>query len=180
MKSTAINTIGYAGTVTLSQHIGKKKIMIKQVHNAGGKILFDFMSDCLIGDFDIAKINRPTKIMLLNRTEYKDDVTNKVTTAYEPVSGFIYLLTKPEKVYNSTKGVVRYSFSISRAQLESGSANFNCIGLYANSTAASEPEDFAALCEVDVTSDELSASSALVVDWELYISNKTEEISNVS
>jgi hypothetical protein len=180
MKNTAINTLGYTGIVTLSQYIGSKKVEIAKVHNAGGKILFDFLSDCLIGDFDIAKINRPTKIMLLNCYDKEDESTGSITPVYESVSGFIYLLTKPEKVFDAKNGVVRYSFSIPRSQLEGGSMSFNSIGLYANSTTALSPEDFAAVCKVDITPTDISMSSALVVDWELYISNKKEEISNVS
>lgn len=169
MKNIATNTLGYTGTVTLSQYIGSKKFKIAQVHNAGGNPLFNFLSDCLVGDFDVAKFSRPTKIRLLNYTQESDETTGKITKIFTPASDFIYLLTKPEKIYNTSKGIVRYSFAISRDVLEGG--NFNSIGLYSNSASELEPDNFAAFCEVNVSKTAIAASSVLVVDWELTISN---------
>lgn len=167
MKNIAINSLGYAGRVTISQRIGSKKIKIAELHNAGANPLFNFLADCLIGDFDKASIDRPKKIMLLNKKINTDD--NSFT--YESVSEFIYLLTNPEKVYKDNAGssaVVRYSFVITRDKLEN--ANFNCIALYTDTVM--EPDNYAAICEVTNSSFNSAVSSALVVDWELIISNK--------
>ena len=67
MKNTAINTLNYTGIVSLSQCIGNRKIKIAQMHNTGGASLFNFLANCLIGNFTTAKINYPTKIKLINR-----------------------------------------------------------------------------------------------------------------
>ena len=174
MKNTAINSLKYTGIVTLSQYIESKKVKIAQVYNAGGYSLFNFLADCLLGDFDIAKINRPTKIMLLEKIEEKDAQGNLLSVRYESRSGFIYLLNKPEKVYSTTKGTVTYSFIVARDILQGSS--FSSIGLYTNATEESDYENYAAVCDITnieaINARTLSASSALVVDWELNISNK--------
>jgi hypothetical protein len=163
MKSTVINTLSYTGIVTLSQYIGNKKIEIAQVHNEGGNPLFSFFSDCLIGDFESARINRPIKIMLLKR------ISGEVSDDYESKSDYIHLTTPAEKVYDDslTEGIVRYSFIVTRDKLEN--TDFNCIGLYSGSTKLEDFRDYAAICSVgDMI---ISPSSALLIDWKLYISN---------
>lgn len=174
MKNKAINTLGYTGVVTLYQYIGKNKKIIKKIHNSGGNALFMFLADCLLGDYEIAKYERPTKIMLLNSeiTETKAPDNSKVYTFTDAkkASGFIYLLTKPEKVYNTSGSTVRYSFMIPRDLLES--TTFNSIGLYSDQATISDAGDYAAICKADVTQADLAVSSVLVVDWELTIANK--------
>ena len=163
MKNTAINTLGYTGIVTLSQCIGAKKIKMTDIKNTGRYSLFNFFSDCLLGDFTIAETNRPAKIMLLDFKNEKD------ASSYISKSGFVYLINKPEKVNSDTEGIVRYSFIVTRDTLEG--TTFNSIGLYTNS--ATEPEDFAAIVQIDesLKNQDFLSSSALVVDWELHISN---------
>ena len=166
MKSSTANPLKYTGIVTLSQYTGNKKRKIAQMHNTGGNPLFSFFSDCLIGDFESARINRPIKIMLLKQV-LSDGADSEPT--YESKSDYIYLTTPAEKVYYSTltEGVVRYSFVVTREELEN--TDFNCIGLYTNSTKLSDFRDYAAICSVGNMN--ISPSSALLIDWELIISN---------
>lgn len=164
MENTA-NILNYTGIVTLSQYIGDKKIKIAQAHNEGKIALFDFLADCLIGDFDIAKINRPTAIRLLNKD--KDGI-------YKGVSGLIYLLNKPEKLYDEDEGSCKvcYSFSVSSSLLED-EMEFTSVGLYSRHAALSEPGDFAAVCDINnQETSQIDSSSVLIVDWELIIANK--------
>jgi hypothetical protein len=163
IKSTATSSLEYTGIVKLSQYINGKKFTIAQMHNAGGKPLFEFLADCLVGDFDIAKLDRPTKILLLN-----EDEEHKLSKATD--TGFIYLSAKPEKVYDSYEGIVRYSFIISQ-DIFSGT-NFNAVGLYTGTATTTDIDDYAAYCFIgtDVFND-ISISSVLVLDWELHISN---------
>ena len=163
IKSTTINTIGYTGIVTLSQYTRGKLHPIKQIHNEGGKPLFDFLADCLVGDFSVAKQDLPNKILLLN----KDDAGH-ITKARD--TGFIYFLSKPERVYNESEGVVRYSFTIPQ-DIISGT-NFNAVGLYTGTAMETDIDDYAAYCFIgsDIV-NEISKSSVLVLDWELHISN---------
>lgn len=169
-KNKALNSIQYTGKVTLSRYIGEKKVKIAQFDNAGKYSLFNFFSDCLLGDFDIAKNNRPTKIMLLDKKE--SDTGEKY---YESRSGFIYLFNKPIKSYDQSKGIVQYSFHIYQDILES--TTFNSIGLYPNSASlVNFDTNFAAVVDNVTTTIKVSGLSVLVVDWELTISNKNAEV----
>lgn len=174
MKSTTTNGLNYTGIVNLSQYTGHKKTQIARIYNNGGNALFNFLSDCLIGDFDSARLARPTKIMLLN-TEYEDKTNNKKIKKISSASGFIYLTSKPEKVFvESTAAIskVRYSFVIARDILEN--ATFNSIGLYADNATLDDIGNFnyAAFCDISLSTSDIAASSLLAVDWELNISNK--------
>ena len=162
MKNTALNQLHYTGIVTLSQYNGEEKLELKKVHNAGGNGLFNFLADCLIGDFDIASMTIPSKIMLLTYNDNKE---------LEKASGFIYKMSKPEKLYTDATGesTVRYSFQITRDVLEG--ARFDGIGLYTKNTSEIDCQKYAAFCNITHKDINLSASSVLVVDWELTISN---------
>jgi hypothetical protein len=167
MKNTTINSLEYSGTVTISMGVGTKKVNVAKIQNTGKQSLFNFFADCLVGDFDVAEAERPNKIMLLHY--------NAADDRYESRSGFIY--GRPEKIYNSSEGVVCYSFTITRDKLEN--ITFDSIGLFSHATKNLENDNFVAI--VDNVQDKLnkknlSVSSALVIDWELHISNKDKEI----
>jgi hypothetical protein len=173
MKSKAISTLTYTGIVTLSQYIGSKKIKIAQIHNTGGNPLFRFLADCLAGDSALAAMDRPTKIMLVKRNKYKQ-VDGTILYDYERKSGFIPLLTQPEKVYSDTESTVKYSFMIPRAMLEEiDSFEGLGIGLYPNGAldVKADLPNYAAFCEIAATKSAL-INAILVVDWELHISNR--------
>lgn len=171
MKNKAINTLEYTGIVRLSQYIGTKKVEIAQLQNEGNYSLFNFFADCLVGDFDVAQINRPTKIMLLQKVKEDEN-----TFRYEGKSGFIYQTSKPEKVYNTSKGTVRYSFIIQKDLINTiKPESVSHIGLYANSASDGEEANFSAIVPVNLNSDNISVAAAVLVDWELNISNKNKE-----
>lgn len=171
MKNTATNNLGYTGIVTISRYIGKNKIKIAQVKNTGGQSLFDFFSDCLVGDYQSAEIHRPVKIMLLKYTEKL--VGGVLKLEVEKASDrFLYPTTKPEKIYKASASTVRYSFIISGDQLQN--TDFNGIGLYTDEvTRDDDCNKYAAFCKVDNLDDMVITPSALLaVDWELNILNK--------
>lgn len=167
MKSKILNTLSYTGTVTLSRYVGSKKIEIAQIHNTGGAMLFDFLSDCLIDDFTAAESKRPTKIKVLNRTAIDG------TYSYTSASGFIHLLTKPEKISKDNQSCVRYSFLIPRDVINNiDSTDGLALGLYAKKALndESDVENFSACCDINAAKS-LFNNTSLVVDWELSITN---------
>lgn len=176
MKSTALNSLKYTGIVTLSRYTNKKKTPLATLHNEGGYSLFSFLSDCLVGEFDTARLARPTKVMLLNTVYTAEDNDSGQVKKISSASGFIYLMTQPEKVYTDSmanSSTVCYSFIIPRDTIEA--AEFNSIGLYADSATLSDVENFAAFCRFPgelKTEISTSNSALLAVDWELNISNK--------
>ena len=176
MKNIATNTLKYSGIVTLSQYYGSKKIKIAQFHNAGGSPLFDFLADCLAGDFTMATLTRPTKIMLIERTNPDDESAVPEYGQPNNSTGFTYLLTKPEKIpSNDGMSRVRYSFIVQKETINSIS-NFDnlYLGLYTNEATFDNAGDYAAICKLSLTKNNL-INASLAVDWELTISNISEE-----
>ena len=177
MKNKAINTITYTGIVKLSQYIGNKKVQIAQRHNTGGSSLFNFLADCLIGDFDIAKNTRPTKIMLIKRTKTSDLETYR----FESKSGFIFLLSKPEKIDGDGQCKVRYSFIVPK-ELILGIDSLEGLGMGlftydAPGATETDLNNYAAFCDLNLAKNALTNAS-LVVDWELIISNVNSQINS--
>jgi hypothetical protein len=173
MKNVAINTISYTGIVTLSKYIGDKKIQIAQFHNTGNTSLFDFLANCLAGDFTLAKVNRPTKIKLLRRRG--QNISDYYYTSATP---FIFLRTPPVPSSTAGESRVRFSFMIPRDIVESlsyGDASNDILGLglYANSVedVESESGNFMAFCSLDTLDRASLVNVFLVVDWELVITN---------
>jgi hypothetical protein len=169
LKGSTRSGLAYTGTVKLSQYLRGKKFTVAEIHNEGGKPLFDFLADCLAGDFNIAEVNRPKKIRLLNIGEDSNENFD-----FADSTSFIYLFTEPERVYNESAGVIRYSFIMPQEYFAAGKANnatrFNAIGLYAES--AESARDYAAYCRVNTDGWTISISSVLVLDWELQITNE--------
>lgn len=167
MKNIAKNAIGYTGIVTISRYNHNKKVEIAKVHNEGRNPLFDFLASCLIGDYALASAYIPNKVRLLYTGS-----SGEISAA----SGFIHMTTPPEKITDEKKSCARYSFLIPADRIESA---FNGIGLYTKAATdkIDELEDFAAYCKIpSIGSD----STALVIDWELIISNTDDkETTNV-
>jgi hypothetical protein len=165
MKNKAINTLTYTGTVRLYQQLGNKRLEVAQIHNAGGNALFEFFADCLVGNFDKAKATRPVKIQLVTKTVGTD------TYEYFNI-GATYMITYPEKIKTSGYGA-RYSFIISKEDLAEVAFIKNIyLALYTD--RAKDPNDFSAICELKLDQNNL-ANTALLIDWELIVSNKNED-----
>ena len=158
MKSTAVNAVGYTGIVTLSQYKNGKQFILATEYNTGANPLFNFLADCLVGNFDVASYGIPTKVKLVNKQG--DTCTD--------VSGFLHLYTNPEKVA-ATNGEsrVRYRFVIPKTILEN--ETFSHIRLYPN--YATTTEEYAAEVAPNLDNINIASSSVLVVDWELVIKN---------
>lgn len=171
MSNIILNTLKYTGVVTLSQYVNSKKVKIAQQHNEGGNSLFNFLAECLAGDFTLAKTSRPTKIMLIEQTKYKDEAGNFTYTTPNDGGGFFQLLTKPEKVEDPYGSHVRYSFVIPKEVIGTLS-NFDnlYLGLYHDGASLSDPNEYAAICKLNLTANSL-INASLVVDWDLMISN---------
>ena len=172
MKNSAINNLKYTGIVTLSQYNGNKKTVLKQVHNSGSNSLFNFFANCLLGDFETAKLELPTKIKLLF-AELNNETGD--IEYLESASGFLYLLNKPERLYTESheaNSAISYSFIIPRDIVER--SNFNCIGLYPDSANEDDVDSHAAICLVDGMSG-MTTSSVLMVDWKLIIQNNSAQ-----
>ncbi len=150
MKKTllSLNPLRYTGIVSLSQYTDSEKILLSQLHNKGTNQLFDYFANCLVGNFEAAKTNSPTKIMLLKKSSDGKTI--------EPASPFIYLRTLPEKIKEDASHIhpaVRYSFVISQDVVIN--KNFNAIGLFLNKS--NDIKDYAACIDLeDINNEEIT------------------------
>lgn len=172
MKSKILSTLTYSGVVTLSKYTGSKKVELAQLHNEGSNMLFDFFTDCLAGNFEDAEAERPNKIRVINREKVADGVYQYTAAS----ASFIHLVGIPEKLEG--KSGIRYSFIIPKDlinNIESTGAGELALGLYAKKILRddSDLKNFSAICDITSVRSLFNASnSALVVDWELTISNR--------
>lgn len=174
MKNRVRNSLNYTGIVTLSSYKGTKKVKVMQVLNAGDSQLFEFLADCFLGELERAMPKRPAKIKLLHISD-----TGVVESAS---SGFIGLLSQPSVSIDATQCSITYSFLIPRDQLESMTSMTDLgLGLYSSQTLNSEEDiyKYIASCRLEdlptkLTTTDILASSSLVVDWELIISNSAK------
>ena len=167
MKSKILSTLSYTGVVTLSRYTGSKKIELAQLHNTGGSELFNFISDCFLGNFSDAENERPTKIKVLNYSIVEGSYT------YTSASGFVHLLTKPEKISKDNQSCIRYSFLIPRDVINNiANTERLALGLYSKKSLNDESvvENFSAVCDI-TSAKNLFNNTSLVVDWELIITN---------
>ena len=172
MNGNVLNNVSYTGIVSLSQYHGKSKVLIEKIENAGGMALFDFLAECIIGNFDSIKLERPTKIMLLKK--YKNEITGLIS--YKSASDFIYMLNQPTKVYNPTGSAVCFSFIIPIEYLRT---DFDAVGLYSSTAGTQDADKYSAVCSIpNFATTRFSSSSVLIVDWQLNIHNSPRSTTN--
>jgi hypothetical protein len=181
VQNTAINKFNYSGEVKLSIYDDNELISSRKIKNSGTDFLFDFFAYSLMGEFDKAKLYRPTKILL--QKIYYD--TDGAVEECAPASGFIYLRTKPQIVYKdeTESRTVKLSFVVPRTAISN--TEFNRVCLFADCMTYDEQNSYSAFCNLDTSSDLMggttnisswSLSTVLMIDWELTISNKITQV----
>ncbi len=180
-QNTAINKFNYSGVVKLSVYEDNELISSRKIKNSGTDFLFDFFAYSLMGEFDKAKLYRPTKI-LLQKIYYDNDGIEEEST---PASGFVYLRSKPQLVYKdeTESRTVKLSFVVPRTAISN--TEFNRVCLFADCMTYDEQNNYSAFCDLDATEDLMggttnisswSLSTVLMIDWELTISNKITRV----
>ncbi len=179
-QATFTDGIGYEGKVTLTLRNNDQVLRTKTYKNSGTAQLFKFLGYCLIDAYEEAKKLAPSKIMLLQNIS-SDNPDNANPVSVMPQSLFRGFAQTPTIVSDSvTKQVkVTYSFEIPRAAIE---GPFNQIALYGAGMTETDYTDFSAYYFLtdafgafellDPTTDDWSATTVLLVEWELGISNK--------
>ena len=170
--------LGYEGKVTLTLKSNNRILESKTYKNSGTAQLFKFLGYCLIGEYEEAKDLWPNKILLLHNTS--DSPTGASAKAVEQQAGWQPLAQTPTIVSDSATEQVKvvYSFEVPRNKIW---GNFNQVALYGVGT--NDITEFSAYyylvdgrgdwAEVDLSS--WSATTVLLVEWELAISNKNTE-----
>ena len=76
-------SIGYSGKVTVTVVDDRKVVSRKVGHNAGGQPLFQFLAQCLCGNYENTKPLQPLKIKLFynNAKDKTAAITNAIFVA---------------------------------------------------------------------------------------------------
>lgn len=172
--------IGYEGKVTLTLKNNGRILKSRTYKNNGTVELFNFLGNCLINNFTEAEKLLPNQILLLHNGK---SPTHAYAKSVEPQSEFIGLAQTPSIVDDpKTESVkVTYNFEVATQLIE---GEFNQIALYGagktNPTLEKAEfsayyfltDDDGAFMSMGPKKDGWSATTVLLIDWELSISNK--------
>lgn len=190
-------SIGYSGKVTVTVVDDRKVVSRKVGHNAGGQPLFQFLAQCLCGNYENTKPLQPLKIRLFynkatDTTAATTNINNWVgsdsNTSIEEASNFIFVnapsATEEIKITdkqgnlvakNGYKAILHFRVPFSFVTRD----EINQICLYAQDE--SDPKRYSAyylftdstnvekLAPIKVNNQQ--ASYNLIIEWELSISN---------
>lgn len=181
LGTTFTGGLGYEGKVTLTLKNNNHILKSKTYKNRGTSKLFEFLGYCLIDAFDDVKKLLPSKILLLYNTDsasgIKPDSANpkaveKRTTIPQP------WVQTPSIIIDSDEAKVKviYNFEVSKASIRDP-GDFNQIALYG--AGVDDPSEFSAYYfltdargDFDTQDPSIwSATTVLLIDWELTISN---------
>lgn len=171
--------IGYEGKVTLTLKSNNRVLKSTIYKNNGTALLFKFLGDCLIGSYEEAKQFIPNKILLLENTstDVRDAKAVNVCSTWQPLVKMPTIISDA----NTAQVKVIYSFEVPKAAI---SKNFNQVALYG--ADVTDPKDFSAYYYLTNASGKLesekisgwSATTILLIEWELSLSNKNVEVNN--
>ena len=171
--------IGYEGKVTLTLKSNDHILKSTTYKNNGTALLFKFLGDCLIGSYEEAKLFIPNKILLLENTstDVRDAKAVNACSTWQTLAKMPAIISDA----NTAQVKVIYSFEIPKAAI---SKNFNQVALYgADVTDLKEFSAYYYLTDMsgDLESEKISdwsATTILLIEWELSLSNKNVEINN--
>lgn len=175
--------LGYEGKVTLTLRSNNRVITSKTYKNNGTTRLFKFLGECLRGNFGTDTQNLvPNKILLLYNKSGATPMS-AIPTEVEPRSLWQAIAQIPTIDSDSTASQVKvtYSFEVPKAAI---TGSFNQVALYG--TGVTSIDEFSAYYYlVDDTgafeyqdANTWSATTVLLIEWELSLSNKNIETNN--
>ena len=170
-KHTKINNgINYRGEVSISVMDGKRKLCAV-THNNGKKGLFNFLSNCLLGNFTAAKSSYPSKIACFGAVADSD-------TAFVRLSSFVkYDSSRWEDKETSTESSIYFHFRIPYSVLIPGT--ISKLRLYTNEVSGENvEEDICAEIDLEDTKyitvpDTTDGNFTIIVDWKMTLTDKT-------
>jgi hypothetical protein len=184
--------LGYEGKVTLTLKSNGRVLETRTYKNRGTSKLFEFLGYCLMDEFETVKGLLPTKIRLLYNTE----VASSDTYSADPTS--VAIRTAPQEriqaptfINDSAKAQVKviYNFEVPKEAIfgegeQITQRQFNQIALYG--AKIEDPTEFSAFYflvnekgdSISYDAKDWSATTVLLIDWELILSNKNIETQN--
>lgn len=174
--------LGYEGKVTLTLKSNNRVLASKTYKNSGTAQLFKFLGLCLIDSFEEAKKLIPNKILLLNNTsaatpESADPTIVKQCSTWQTLAQLPTIVSESK----TSQVKVVYSFEVPKAAIE---GEFNQVALYG--AGVEDIRDFSAYYYLVSPSgtfeaydaEDWSATTVLLIEWELSIANKNVETNN--
>ena len=166
-KHTKIdNGINYHGEVSIAVMDGKRKLCTT-THNNGRKGLFNFLSNCLLGNFTAAKSSYPSKIACFGTVTDTD-------TAFVRLSSFVkYDSSRWEDKETSTESSIYFHFRIPYSVLKPGT-------IYTNEVSGEDvKEDICAEIDLEDTKyitvpDTIDGNFTIIVDWKMTLTDKED------
>ncbi len=173
--------IGYEGKITLTLKSNNRVLESRIYKNKGTAPLFQFLGKCLAGAYTEVEGLLPNQIALLyNPASSTASADEAAATAVTTLIGYTQTPSFNDK---AAEVKVTYSFEIPRTKI---SGDFNQVALYG--AGKTEPdEEFSAYYYLtdgsgtDIVAQhisEWSATTVLLIDWELSLSNKNTEADN--
>ena len=169
-KHTKINNgISYHGEVSISVMDGKRKLCAV-THNNGRKGLFNFLSNCLLGNFIAAKSSYPSKIACFGT------VTDTDTTLVRLSSFIRYDSSRWETKETSTGSSIYFHFRIPYMALKPGT--ISKLRLYTNDVSGEDvEEDICAEINLEDTKyitvpDTTDGNFTIIVDWKITLTDE--------
>ena len=185
-------SVGYSGKVTVTVVDDRKVVSRKVGHNAGGQSLFQFLAQCLCGNYENTKPLQPLKIKLFynkatDTTAATTNINNWVgsdsNTSIEEASNFIFVnaagateeIVDEEGNKNGYKAILHFRVPFSfvtknevnqiclYAQNENDDKKYSAYYLFKDS------KDEKKLAPIKVNNQQ--ASYNLIIEWELSIAN---------
>ena len=185
-------SVGYSGKVTVTVVDDRKVVSRKVGHNAGGQPLFQFLAQCLCGNYENTKPLQPLKIKLFynKATDTTAAITNinnwvgsDSNTSIEEASNFIFVnaagateeIVDEEGNKNGYKAILH--FRVPFAFVTQNEVNQIC--LYAQSENDDKKYSAYYLFKDSKNKEKLApikvnnqqASYNLIIEWELSIAN---------
>ena len=170
-KHTKISDgINYHGEVSISVMDGKRKLCAV-THNNGKKGLFNFLSNCLLGNFTAAKSSYPGKIACFGAVADSD-------TAFVRLSSFVkYDSSRWEDNETSTESSIYFHFRIPYSVLKPGTISI--LRLYTNEISSENAEENICaeikLNDSITVPDTTDGNFTIIVDWKMTLTDNDKE-----
>ena len=170
-KHTKINNgINYRGEVSISVMDGKRKLCTV-THNNGKKGLFNFLSNCLLGNFMAAKSSYPSKIACFKSA-------TDANASPVRLSSFVrYDSSRWVTEETSTESSIYFHFRIPYSVLKPGTISI--LRLYTNEISSENAEENICaeikLNDSITVPDTTDGNFTIIVDWKMTLTDNDKE-----
>lgn len=181
--SNNVSALKYSGDICVKILDNERVLETRNYHNTGCTKLFDFLADCLTGNFTGAKDKRPCRIVLFENdldhpTYILEDGKNKfqINSFNEScrVSTKVFYDSTPAPQISDGKASITYHFRIPFLCL-TGGKKVTKLGLFTNLISYGYQNDLCAYYILDdeeaIAIPEAGGNFTIIIDWKLSIQN---------